>query len=115
MIPLSELDSNIAEFERTYYFGGTLILFVVTGFSGLFCAHGQHSREAPFRRTEEVMKAILITRLMCRQRRDRIAHEFIQRDDKEPEQTQEELKQLNQTLNCACSARPMNCAAHRRT
>ena len=100
MIPLSELDSNIAEFERTYYFGGVLILFVVTGFSGLFL---WRMVNIPVHRltegTEEVIKGNLDHTIDV-QTKDEIGSltNSFNVMTKNLKQTQEELKQLNQTL-----------------
>lgn len=100
MIPLAELDSNIAEFERTYYFGGILILFVVTGFSGLFL---WRMVNIPVHRltqgTEEVIKGNLDHTIDV-QTKDEIGllTNSFNVMTKNLKQTQEELKQLNQTL-----------------
>jgi two-component system, NtrC family, sensor kinase len=100
MIPLKELDANIAEFEQNYYFGGVLILFVVTGFSGLFL---WRMVNIPVKRltegTEEIMKGNLDHEIDVKTR-DEIglltnSFNVMTRNLK---QTQEELKQLNQTL-----------------
>jgi len=100
MIPLKELDSNVAEFERIYYFGGALILIVVTGFSGLFL---WRMVNIPVKRlsegTEEIMKGNLDHAIDV-QTKDEIglltnSFNVMTRNLK---QSQEELKQLNQTL-----------------
>lgn len=60
LIPLNELDENIAQFERSYYLGGMSIIIVITVLSGFFF---WRTVNVPVKRlkegTEEIMRGNL--------------------------------------------------------
>lgn len=99
-IPLKELDGNIAEFERVYYLGGVLLLFVVTGFSGVFVWRMVNLPvKRLFEGTQQVMKGNLDHAIEV-QTQDEIGaltDSFNVMTEK-LKQSQDELTQLNQTL-----------------
>jgi two-component system NtrC family sensor kinase len=100
MVSLKELDSHIAEIEELSYFGGALILLVVTGFSGLFL---WRMVSIPVKRLsrgmEEVMGGNLDHAIQVRAEDEigSLTNSFNVMTRK-LKQTQEELTQLNQTL-----------------
>lgn len=100
MIPLKDLDQDIAEFQRLYLLWGLLVLCVVTCFSGIFL---WRMVNLPVRRltegTEEVMKGNLDYTIDV-QTHDEIGSltKSFNHMTKKLKQTQEELHQLNQTL-----------------
>jgi two-component system NtrC family sensor kinase len=100
MVSLKELDTHVAEIEQLSYFGGMLMLLVVTGFSALFL---WRMVSIPVKRlsrgTEEVMKGNLDHAIEVRTEDEigSLTNSFNVMTAK-LKQTQEELKQLNQTL-----------------
>ncbi|MDD8017827.1 MAG: ATP-binding protein [Bacteroidota bacterium] len=100
MIPLKDLDSNLSEFQQLYFDGGLILLFVVTSFSGIFL---WRMVNVPVRRlaagTEEVMKGNLDYTINV-QTKDEIGSltKSFNHMTRKLKQTQEELRQLNQTL-----------------
>jgi two-component system NtrC family sensor kinase len=100
MISLQDLDVQLAEFQRLHYAGGFLLLFVVTGFSGFFL---WRMVNIPVKRlsrgTEAIMQGHLDheIRVETRDEIGSLTHSF-NAMTKRLKQTQEELQQLNQTL-----------------
>lgn len=100
MVSLKDLDSNIANFEQVYYVGGVLMLFVVTGFSGLFLWRMVNIPvKRLFEGTQEVIKGNLDHAIDV-ETKDEIGllTNSFNVMTKQLKQTQDELKQLNQTL-----------------
>lgn len=100
MVPLDELDRNIAAFEQAYYFGGLSILLIITGFSGLFF---WKMVNIPVKRlkegTEEVMKGNLDHTIDV-QTKDELGSltKSFNHMTRTLKQTQTELEELNRTL-----------------
>ncbi|MFA6541393.1 MAG: ATP-binding protein [Bacteroidota bacterium] len=100
MIPLHELDANLNEFERLYYTGSLALLVVVTLFTGLFLWRMVNVPVHRLREgTEEVMKGNLDHTIDV-QTKDEIGSltKSFNIMTRKLKLTQEELKQLNQTL-----------------
>jgi two-component system NtrC family sensor kinase len=100
MISLKELDTHIAQFARLYYAGGFLLLFVVTGFSGFFL---WRMVSIPVKRLSRGTEALMNGRLdqeINVETRDEIGSltQSFNAMTKKLKHTQEELQQLNQTL-----------------
>lgn len=100
MIPLDELDRNIVNFERSYYFGGLAIIFFVTGLSAIFF---WKMVNVPVKRlkegTEEVMKGNLDHAIDV-QTKDELGSltKSFNHMTRTLKQAQDELKDLNETL-----------------
>ncbi|MHB1050220.1 MAG: ATP-binding protein [Bacteroidota bacterium] len=100
MIPLNELDTNIEEFERSYYFGGMSIIILITGLSGLFF---WRTVNVPVKKlkegTEEIMRGNLDHTIDV-QTKDELGSltKSFNHMTRTLKQAQFELEELNQTL-----------------
>ncbi len=100
MIPLKQLDANLSEFEYWYYAGSLGLLVVVTIFTGLFLWRMVNMPVHKLREgTEEVMKGNLDHTIDV-ETKDEIGAltKSFNHMTRNLKQSQEELKQLNQTL-----------------
>lgn len=100
LIPLDQTDKNIAEFSTMQYTGGALLILVVSGFTGLFL---WNMVNIPVRKltegTQEIVKGNLAHHINV-QTKDEIGILTLSFNHMSTklQQTQEELTQLNQTL-----------------
>ena len=100
MIPLKQLDQNLAEFQRIFYGGSLVLLIVVTAFTGVFLWRMVNVPVHKLREgTEEVMKGNLDHEIEV-ETKDEIGAltKSFNHMTKKLKTTQWELKQLNQTL-----------------
>lgn len=100
MIPLKELDTNIEEFERSYYFGGLSMIVLITGLSGLFF---WRTVNVPVKKlkegTEEIMRGNLDHTIDVHTK-DELGSltKSFNHMTRTLKQAQDELEELNQTL-----------------
>lgn len=100
MIPLKQLDQNLAEFQRLFYGGSLILLIVVTGFTGIFLWRMVNVPVHKLREgTEEVMKGNLDHEIEV-ETKDEIGSltKSFNHMTRKLKTTQRELTQLNQTL-----------------